>query len=124
MAGLSAVCKPIRTAIKKVWVKFFGQSSSDKILTEIKNIRVELKDVSDKCNEVSRKNDQNELDRLRDVLFRYGNLARAGNKITSEEFRYIQRVFQKYTSMGGNDIAHEEYMFIQEYYNHKRWTRR
>ena len=124
MGALSAVCKPLRTLIATLYKKLFGATSSDKILEEIKGMRTELNAVSEKCDKVSDKNDANERDRLKDVLFRYGNYARQGVVITGEEFRYIQKVFIKYTDLGGNDIAHDEYKFIEDYYNHRRWEER
>lgn len=59
----------------------------------------------------------NERDRLKHVMFEYGNRARKKDSIPGEEFRYLQQVFEKYTNLGGNDIAHDEYEFVRDYYN-------
>lgn len=59
----------------------------------------------------------NEKDRLKHVIFEYGNQCRRGCRLSGEEFRYLQQVFEKYTAKGGNDIAHDEYEFIKDVYN-------
>jgi hypothetical protein len=60
---------------------------------------------------------RNERDRLKHVIFEFGNRARKNDVIPGEEFRYLQQVFEKYTKLGGNDIAHDEYEFVRDYYN-------
>ena len=70
---------------------------------------------------LSEKVDANERDRLRQELFRYGNLARRGAKISGEEFRYLQECFEKYTRLGGNGIAHDEYELVRAYYDREGW---
>lgn len=60
---------------------------------------------------------ENEADRLRDVLFSCGNACRRGEYLDTDDYRHIQSVFYKYTSLGQNGAGHDEYNFITEYYN-------
>lgn len=77
--------------------------------------------LQDRIEAVSEQAQTNERDRLKQTIFTYGNYARAKSPISSEEFRYLQQVFQKYTSLNGNDIAHDEFEFITHYYNNRLW---
>lgn len=110
VAALSAVFKPFRKAMTAVRKKICGD-------TGIERIQKQIETLDGKIDSVSEKADDNEKDRLRSELFRYGNYARKGAVITSEEYRLIQRMYTKYEKLGGNDIAHDEYEFIRDYYN-------
>lgn len=61
----------------------------------------------------------NERDRLKHVIFEFGNRARKKDSISGEEFRYLGEVFEKYSDepINGNGIAHDEYVYIKDYYN-------
>jgi hypothetical protein len=61
--------------------------------------------------------DENERDRLRHILFHYGNTARRGGEISSEEYRYLQMCYEKYTGLGGNGIACDEMALVSRHYN-------
>lgn len=64
----------------------------------------------------------NERDRLKHIIFEYGNRVRRKECLSGEEFRYLQQVFEKYTSLDGNGIAHDEYELIRDCYNDQEVT--
>lgn len=61
----------------------------------------------------------NERDRLKHVIFEFGNRARKKDHISGEEFRYLGEVYKKYTNkpINGNGLVPGEYKFIENYYN-------
>lgn len=129
VAALSAVCKPVRDLVQWGLKRF---SNNSEIINEIKSVKTEMNDRMDAMNgrmddmrqrieAVSTKNDENERDRLKHTIYQYGNYARKGQRISSEEFRYLQECFEKYTGLGGNGSAHKEMDFVTDYYNHQHW---
>lgn len=151
IAALAAIFKPFRRLLsrimkigntsKEVMKKIMAlQSDVANIHTEISDLSIEvnakLEESNNNCNQnieackqelsaainaVDEHHKINERDRLKQEIFTFGNRARKREHISSEEFRYLQQVFEKYTSLGGNDIAHDEYNFVADYYNNKCW---
>lgn len=139
ISALGVIYKLLRGWLKKFEKRFATseiESTLTKKMTELQekvlntlvskeqSMLQKIDDLDKRLTALSIKNDENERDRLKDVLFRYGNFCRKGSVITSEEFRKICQDFSKYTSLGGNDIAHDEYEFIKDYYNNKRWEKK
>ena len=59
----------------------------------------------------------NEKDRIRNIIFSYGRVARSHGHITTDEWRYIQDLYYKYhNDLGGNGQVTEEYDFVKGYY--------
>lgn len=119
-AAAALICKPFRKLIVKIWRKIAGERKNisdevgDKIDAMEQRLTALIDTISEKC-------DTNERDRLKQIIFSYGNYARKRQKISSEEFRYLQQCFEKYTNLGGNDIAHSEFDFVTDYYNRQGW---
>lgn len=119
LATLSAIFKPVRKVFMFIAKRIFSDDkSSENISSEIKAMEDRL---SKKIDDVSSKVDANERDRLKKIIFDFGNRARSRNPISGEDFRFLQQSFKKYTSLGGNDIAHDEYVFVEQYYNESKW---
>ncbi len=123
---LSTVFKPVRNGVLWIIRRIYG-TRKDEMMDEIIGVRDELcakiEGVKDSINDVSQKVDENEMDRIRSEIFKYGNYARKGEKISGEEFRRLQEVFDKYEHLGGNGIAHDEFRFITNYYNTSGWLK-
>lgn len=121
---LAMIFKPIRKLIGTLITKVIGKRD-DSVISELKRVEKTFLDrcstLEKKIDEVSEANKMNERDRLRSEIFRFGNAARRGEPIGVEEFRSLQRDFEKYTALGGNSIAHDEYEFVRDYFNDKRW---
>lgn len=121
---LSLIFKPIRKVIGTLISKIVGKRD-DSVIVELKRVEKTFLDrcstLEQKIDDVSKANQANERDRLRSEIFRVGNAARHGEPISIEEFRSLQRDFEKYTNLGGNDIAHDEYEFVRDYFDNKRW---
>lgn len=133
ITAILAAAKGIGAILSWLWKKIM--KPKNETLQAINNLKSEmcqkfnqadqkLQIVEQKCQdlkqhylEVKNQNDQNEKDRLRDIIFRYGNYARRGTHISSEQFRNLQRNYVKYRKLGGNDIGQQEYKMTAEYYN-------
>lgn len=139
VSALGVIYKLFRGWLKKLEGRFSTAERDAEMLQKMEDMDKEMlkriddrdkalikkiDDLDSKIDAISQKNDDNEKDRLKDVLFRYGNFCRRGAVITSEEFRKVGQDFSKYTALGGNDIAHDEYEFIKDYYNNKRWEKK
>lgn len=126
MTAIATTSETFRKTVASVFGRIFRRKWNDKkqliddiasLSSKIDSLDTKIDDVASKMDIVGRKNDENEKDRLKSVIFGYGNMARRKQHISSEEFRYLQTQFEKYTKLGGNDIAHEEYEFVVDYYN-------
>lgn len=62
--------------------------------------------------------DENEKDRIRQIIYHYGSIVRNDGKITLEEFRYLQDIYYKYNGpLNGNGKVSEEYKMVSDYFN-------
>lgn len=67
--------------------------------------------------DINKRIDTNECDRIRAEMFNYGRIARAHGRISTEEWRHIQDIYYKYHEvLKGNGQVTEEYEYIKEYY--------
>lgn len=108
-------------------LKKLNDKRNKEIVAAVSELRESVQDrfekIDKRLDSIDAKNDENERDRLKDEIFRCGNYARKGAHISSEEFRNVQRNYEKYHNLGGNSIAHDEYLFICNYYNNKGWEK-
>lgn len=126
MTAIATTSETFRKTVASVFGGIFRRKRNDmkqlidditSLSSKIDSLDTKIDEVASKVGVVEQKNDENEKDRLKSVIFSYGNMARRKQHISSEEFRYLQTQFEKYTKLGGNDIAHEEYEFVVDYYN-------
>lgn len=113
---LSLICKPFRE-----WFKRHFSKRDSPVLDAVKALSDKVDALDKKIDRVEQSNAENEKDRLKDEIFRTGNLCRRGAVLTGEEFRNLQANFDKYTKLGGNSIAHDEYIYVSDYYNRQLW---
>lgn len=106
---------PIKVNPWSAFLKFIGSIINAELKKELSEVKAQLKI----CIETI---DANERDRLKKIIFDFGNKARSKQHISGEDFRFLQQSFKKYTSLGGNDIAHDEYVFVEQYYNESKWN--
>lgn len=137
MGALALVIKPLR----KWLAKLLGQRH-DKIIAKLDVLETKVDRLSARMDETSgkvdilsekvdetaervraveAKADQNERDRLKDEIFRFGNIARQRRHISSEEFRNLGENYEKYKALGGNHLAEDEYNYTRDYYNRRGW---
>lgn len=105
---------PIKINPWSAFLRFIGSAINAELKKEISDIKAQLEVC---INTI----DANEKDRLKKIIFDFGNRARSKQQISGEDFRFLQQSFRKYTSLGGNDIAHDEYVFVEQYYNESKW---
>lgn len=123
------IATPISTLIKKHKEK---RKREEEMFNAVQTILIEVQELKDKDNEkndhfakidskldsLSEKVLENETDRLRDVLFDWGNRCRRKEYLSGENYRHIQDVYTKYSQeLKMNGSGHDEYEFITQYYN-------
>ena len=124
-AALALLIKPVR----RWFVARFKRQDSKELIA--------IQRLDDRVTLLDRKVDKNEMDRLKDELFRVGNAARRGEKLISEEYRNFCENYEKYRRYAeyyaesvpepqrenrGNCGIAKEYEFVCEYYNHGGWV--
>ena len=83
----------------------------------IKTLRDLSEQIKISIDEVNCRIDDNERDRIRAEIFRYGRMARQGEHISTEEWRHIQDIYYKYHEvLHGNGQITEEYGVIRKHY--------
>lgn len=112
VTGATAIALCIKP-FRKWFVARFKKQDSEELIA--------INKLSERVDKLDKKVDRNEMDRLKDEIFRVGNAARQGRAIISEEFRNVSENFEKYRRMGGNCGISKEYDFICDYYNGKGW---
>ena len=123
VAALSAVCKPVRNLVKYIFSFLFKKKDEEKneILAEIKEFESR---INKKVDGIIEKVDDNERDRLKQIIFDFGNRARRHEKISGEDFRNLQSCYHKYHDvLKGNGAGQEEYKFVEHYYNESGWEK-
>lgn len=130
------IATPISTLIKKHKEKIKKEEEKEKqnqeMFNAVQTILIEVQELKDKDKEknlhfekIDSKLDdlsarvlENEADRLRDVLFDWGNRCRRKEYLSGENYRHIQDVYTKYSQeLKMNGSGHDEYEFITQYYN-------
>ena len=115
--NLAAVGKPIGAAIREAEARRGDRQLLKEIAATAKKTAGDTAVLAGSLSRLERRVDDNEADRLAEVIFCYGNLARRGHALNGEDFRFVQRVYEKYSSgLGRNGIVAEEYDYIKESY--------
>lgn len=82
------------------------------------HVKQQLEDHHRKLALLKQDIDENEKDRIRQIIFHYGAIVREGRQMSVEEFRYVQDIYYKYTGpLNGNGKVSEEYKLISDYFN-------
>lgn len=118
ITALAVICKPVRKFFLKSFLFISGAKKDEELRQLIIDKETKL---FEKIEEVSNKCDDNEKDRLRNVIFSYGHQARKHEEIDGEEFEFLRHAYDRYLALGGNDLAHHEFEFIEKYYNNSGW---
>lgn len=143
IACLSAIFKPIRIGISKIFglrkgtdeikdeligvkknmsdIKFDIEQIKKTSISrdaDIKNIKDDMISLGAKLQNVSDENDENEKSRIRRDIMKYGDVARRGEPISPRVFESIRQDYENYKChLHGNGVVTEEYEFIRDYYN-------
>lgn len=131
IAALATIFKPVRMLLKKCYDKIIGEKDQSikqdmiEIKNEIKDIKTEISTLKDGYSLMQTEMRENEKDRLRETIFKFGNYARHGSKITQEEMVHLTEMFNKYEKLGGNGSAKTEFLYTQDYYytNSPDWVK-
>ena len=128
MTAIVTIVKPLRkyflNKITRIGTVEKGlQDLNEKLSKKIDTITTTVQNLSIHVATMDKKIDMNEKDRLRDEIFRIGNLARRGEKITGQQFAHLEEDYDKYKNLGGNSHAHDEHDFVVDYYNRRGWER-
>lgn len=98
--------------MKSVMIKYLETSSQ-----KDEELQQAIDDLKKDMGDLRKNMDDNERDRIRAEIFRFGRLARLGSKITTEEWRHIQDIYYKYhDTLLGNGSITEEYSVIKGFY--------
>lgn len=100
--------------------KISGKDRDDAIIKRVGKVEETL---TKKINDVSEKCDDNERERLRNVIFSYSRRIPYKEYISGEEIADLKSVYQRYANLNGNGQGHDEYNRIINYYNEKGWEK-
>lgn len=85
------------------------------------HVRQQLDEYNKRLVALKRDIDENEKDRIKQIIFHYGAVSRNKGHISIEEFRYIQDIYYKYHGpLNGNGKVTEEYELISSYFNNQQ----
>lgn len=110
VGALLGIIASVIPATRKMLKKLGYHISGGKRDEENQNaIMKEIQKLSDKV-------DDNEQDRLRTVIMTYDHSVRNGEEFDEYDYNLLNRVYKRYTDLGGNDLAHDAYNRIVDYY--------
>ena len=93
------------------------QDLQDTLVEYIKQSSEKDLEMQDAIENIKKDIDDNERDRIRAEIFRYGRIARENSSISTEEWRHIQNIYYKYhDKLCGNGQVTEEYKVIKDDY--------
>ena len=97
----------------------------DKLDNDSKNtnaqILSQINGIDDRVVKIDKRVIDNEIDRLRDVIFTCGSRCRKGEIISEHEYDHLCDVYGKYHDvLHANGPGKLEFEFIVDYYNHQK----
>lgn len=130
IALLATIFKPIRKGIVFVFNKLWDRKDKTeelmKKMGEVENTLSQKVDdikteLTQKIQEVSKRNDEDERDRIRWEVLSFANSCKAGEKHSQDEFRHIIELNTKYHKLlakynGENGVFDVEYEFVKNHY--------
>lgn len=130
IALLSVLFKPVRKLIVWLYKKLInGKSKFDEVLGKIDSMETKFEKkvddlentLSNKIQEVSDKNDENEKDRIRWEVLSFANSCRNSRKHSKEEFTHIFELEKKYEELlkrtdDKNGVFELDYEYIKGIY--------